>query len=156
MQKIFLISGIVFLALASCKKTNRCYSPSTSAPQLEINSLQHFLDSTSVVAVKDSRGFFYKISDSGSTVKPTQCNTITVDYSGRLTNGTVFDRSSQITSFPLGSLVLGWQEGLPQIGSGGKITLYIPPTLGYGDDSTHASIPANSILIFDITLVGFY
>jgi FKBP-type peptidyl-prolyl cis-trans isomerase FkpA len=53
----------------------------------------------------------------------------------------------------LGQLIVGWQKGLPLISSGGKITLYIPPSLGYGSAAA-GSIPANSILIFDIELIS--
>jgi len=79
---------------------------------------------------------------------------------GRLTNGTVFDQSPAggTKTFTLGGLIPGWQKGIPLISSGGKITLYIPPSLGYGSVDVKQNniviIPANSILIFEIDLVA--
>ena len=60
----------------------------------------------------------------------------------------------------MGSLIEGWKMGLPLIQKGGKIRLYIPPSLGYGpndlkDRNNNVVIPGNSILIFDITLYDF-
>ena len=46
---------------------------------------------------------------------------------------------------------MGWQYGIPLVKAGGRIMLYLPPSLGYGAQ-TVGSIPANSVLIFDITL----
>ncbi len=76
-------------------------------------------------------------------------------YTGKLVNGTVFDQTpaGANATLVLGQLIVGWQKGLPLIGTGGKITLYIPPSLGYGSSAV-GSVPANSILIFDIELAG--
>jgi len=71
-----------------------------------------------------------------------------------LIDGTTFDQTgSSAVTFQLGQLISGWQLGLPLIKPGGKIKLYLPPTLGYGS-RTVGSIPANSILIFEISLVA--
>lgn len=86
------------------------------------------------------------------------CNRIGVRYKGMLTNGNVFDEQTNTFYFQLGELINAWKNGLMQIKSGGKIRLYVPPTLGYGSDDVkdrngNVVIPANSILIFDIELV---
>ena len=82
---------------------------------------------------------------------------VTVKYAGRLTNGTYFDPTTPGTTstatFALWQVIVGWQKGVPLISAGGKISLYIPPSLGYGS-VPKGSIPANSILIFDIELVS--
>ena len=58
----------------------------------------------------------------------------------------------------LSNLIAGWHRGLPQIGVGGKITLYIPPSLAYGPDAIYNQgvevIPANAYMIFDIELLN--
>jgi FKBP-type peptidyl-prolyl cis-trans isomerase len=87
------------------------------------------------------------------------CSTINFIYKGTLTNGKVFDGPSTLT-FPLQDLIAGWQIIIPKMKRGGKTTLYIPPTLGYGsreikDNLGNVIIPANSILIFDIELLNF-
>jgi FKBP-type peptidyl-prolyl cis-trans isomerase len=100
-------------------------------------------------------GFYFKINTTGAnTDHPTICSNVVVKYKGTLTNGTKFDENTTGISFPLSNLIIGWQEGIPLISIGGKITLYLPPSLGYGAVAQQ-NIPANSILIFDIELVSF-
>jgi FKBP-type peptidyl-prolyl cis-trans isomerase FkpA len=72
-----------------------------------------------------------------------------------LTNGTIFDQTTnnQMRVFVLGELIAGRRIGIPLIKTSGKITLYVPPTLGYGSTG-NASIPANSVLIFDVELLA--
>ena len=79
-------------------------------------------------------------------------STITVKYTGKLTNGTIFDQNQTGASFVLSSLILGWRKGLPLIQKGGSIILYIPPSLGYGCSSV-GGIPPGSNLVFDIELL---
>jgi FKBP-type peptidyl-prolyl cis-trans isomerase len=78
---------------------------------------------------------------------------VKVNYSGSLTNGSVFDSGNGV-SFPLANLIIGWQQGIPLVGKSGKIILYLPPSLGYGS-SAQNGIPANSIMIFTIDLLDF-
>lgn len=83
---------------------------------------------------------------------------ITVNYIGTLTNGTKFDSSfdrNQPFTFTLGGgqVIKGWDEGVVGMKVGGKRKLVIPPSLGYGNQA-QGSIPANSTLVFEITLVS--
>lgn len=83
---------------------------------------------------------------------------VTVNYIGTLTNGTKFDSSfdrNQPFSFQLGGgqVIKGWDEGVVGMKIGGKRKLVIPPSLGYGSQAT-GSIPANSTLVFEITLLS--
>ena len=84
-------------------------------------------------------------------MKPTVSSNVTVNYTGKLTNGNTFD-SGKGVSFGLNQLITGWQYGIPLIAPGGSITLYLPPSLAYGSRAT-VDIPANSVLIFTIDLV---
>ncbi len=86
---------------------------------------------------------------------------ITVAYTGMLASGTVFDSTDkhggQPATFRLaqGQLIDGWVQGIPGMKVGGKRKLVIPPALGYGAQGTpDGSIPGNSTLIFEITLIG--
>jgi FKBP-type peptidyl-prolyl cis-trans isomerase FkpA len=78
-----------------------------------------------------------------------------VKYVGKLTDGTVFDQTQGSNTFStyLYNVIRGWTNGLPYIKPGGKIHLYIPPTLGYGSQAI-GTIPGNSILIFDVELIA--
>jgi len=123
----------------------------TRAPQAETTALKQFLDSKGINATADERGFYYVVKSPGSGAKPTVCSNVTVNYVGKLTNGTTFDSGSGV-SFGLNQLILGWQEGIPLVAPGGSITLYLPPSLAYGPQD-QPGIPGNSILVFDIDLV---
>jgi FKBP-type peptidyl-prolyl cis-trans isomerase len=82
-------------------------------------------------------------------------DTINFDYTGALAaDGTIFQSSldsGQAVTFPLTSLIKGWQEGIPGMKVGGTRRLLIPSDLGYGS-AAQQGIPANSDLVFDITV----
>lgn len=83
--------------------------------------------------------------------------TVVVHYTGKLTNGKVFDSSvdrGQPFSFLLGQgqVIQGWEQGILGMKEGGKRKLTIPPNLGYGARPV-GPIPANSTLIFDVELL---
>lgn len=81
---------------------------------------------------------------------------VTVDYTGALAaNGKVFESSldsGQKATFGLDQVIEGWKEGLVGMKAGGKRRLLIPAAQAYGASSPSADIPANSDLVFDITL----
>lgn len=153
----FLKPAILFPALvfsfAACNKksTAPCPSVTTAAPADEVTRLEQYLASANISATKDERGFYYTITKPGGEDKPSPCATVQVNYAGRLTTGEEFDAAQNVT-FPLSNLIAGWQEGIPLIGTGGSITLYLPPSLAYGD-AAQPDIPANSILVFAIDLL---
>jgi FKBP-type peptidyl-prolyl cis-trans isomerase len=86
-------------------------------------------------------------------------DTVTVNYVGMLTNGTVFDASANhgTTGFTFhlgaGQVIKGWDEGVAGMKVGGKRELVIPASLGYGNQAV-GSIPANSTLVFQIELLS--
>ena len=149
MKKITILFSV--LILASCSKNENCGEVKTAAPVSEVNNLRDYLNTNGITTTEDSRGFFYIINSTGTGDKPTICSSVTVNYVGKLLDGTTFD-SGNNSSFSLSGLITGWQEGIPLIAPGGKITLYLPPTLAYGSSGV-GSIPANSNLIFEIDLV---
>jgi peptidylprolyl isomerase len=84
--------------------------------------------------------------------------TLTVHYTGTLTDGTVFD-SSYPRNEPLtlqlgaGQVIPGWEQGLEGMKAGGKRKLTIPPSLGYGSSGAGSTIPPNATLIFEVELL---
>ena len=105
--------------------------------------------------VETESGLQYKIEVEGTGISPEETDTVEVNYVGRLIDGTEFDSSydrGESVKFPLNRVIKGWTEGLTYVKEGGKIQLYIPAELGYGQRGT-GPIPGNSTLIFDIELV---
>ena len=100
-------------------------------------------------------GLCYEIAAPGTGPAPKPTDTVTVHYTGTLIDGTVFDSSvarNEPVSFPLNQMIPGWVEGLQKIAKGGKIRLFIPPDLAFGDDA-RPGIPPSSTLMFDIELI---
>ena len=85
-------------------------------------------------------------------------DTIKVHYTGKFTNGRVFDstegKEARSYSMRSKSLIMGWRVGIQGMKVGGKRRLIIPPSLAFGEKGKYGSIPPNATLIFDIDLVG--
>lgn len=153
-----LIILISFCAVMfSCTKpaADSCnYTESTIVvPTAEMANLQAYVAANRPTAVLHPGGFYYEIVAAGTgTVTPQVCSNVRVKYTGYLSNGTKFDENLTGMTFKLGQLIVGWQRGLPLIKSGGTIYLYLPPSLGYGNNAV-GIIPANSILVFSVELM---
>ncbi|MFO7827943.1 MAG: FKBP-type peptidyl-prolyl cis-trans isomerase [Bacteroidales bacterium] len=146
MRKLLILIALPILFLISCNDDD-----DDAAVQLkkDIALIQDYLADSNLTAQSTDSGLHYIIDEQGSGVRPTYSSIITVVYTGRLLNGEVFD-SGEIT-IQLFKLIEGWQEGMQLFNEGGKGKLLIPSALGYGSES-QGSIPANSVLIFDIHL----
>ena len=100
-------------------------------------------------------GLQYKVTKEGTGTQVAKGDLVTVEYEGRLTDGTVFDstknHNNQPADMPVvdGAVIQGWVEGLQLMKEGGEYTLYVPAKLAYGERG-QGSIPANSVLVFDI------
>ena len=86
-------------------------------------------------------------------------DTVSVHYTGLLTNGVKFDSSldrGEPISFPLGTgrVIKGWDEGILKLRVGERATLIIPPSIGYGSSGAGGVIPPDATLIFIVEVVG--
>lgn len=108
--------------------------------------------------IEDPQGFFYEVLETGNGNVPTMQDQVTVNYEGTLLNGEVFDSSynrGQPATFPMGGVIPGFSGGLSKISEGGRVRIYIPSELGYGDNPPPQSpIPPGAMLIFDAELEG--
>ena len=87
--------------------------------------------------LKDPSGFLYEILMEGTGPNPTMNDTVRLHYHGTLIDGTVFDSSverQQPASFPMRGVIKGFSGGLTKVKVGGKVRIYIPSELGYGDN----------------------
>ena len=90
------------------------------------------------------------------TQHPMSSSEVTVHYTGWLTSGTMFDSSvtrGVPSTFPLDGVIRGWTEGLQLMVVGEKRRFWIPAELGYGSRA-RPGIPPNSMLVFDVELLG--
>ena len=99
-------------------------------------------------------GLQYKVIKPGEGASPTVTDTALVKYEGRLRDGTIFDANEQ-APMPVGRVVPGFSEAMQLMQKGGEYRIWIPSDLAYGEVSPGPEIPANSLLIFDVTLMDF-
>jgi len=107
--------------------------------------------------IKDPSGFYYEILKEGAGAAPTMNDTVRLHYHGTLIDGTVFDSSverGQPASFAMRGVIKGFSGGLSKCKPGGKIRIYIPSHLGYGDNPRPGGkIKPGDTLIFECTLL---
>ncbi len=134
---------------------------STPAPTIQItNSPQPIVQNSSQSGTMITMLNGLKIQDivigPGQEVKPG--DTVTVNYLGTLESGAKFDSSYDrnqpfTTQIGVGAVIKGWDEGIVGMKVGGKRKLIIPAALGYGAQSA-GTIPPNSVLVFEVELLG--
>lgn len=101
-------------------------------------------------------GIQYKVLIEGTGKAPGSTDNVTVHYTGKLIDGTVFDSSverGQPASFALNQVIAGWTEGLQLMKEGSKYIFYIPQQLGYGERGAGGQIPPFATLIFEVELI---
>ena len=110
---------------------------------------------TGVVALAD--GLQYKIVKAGTGAKPGKDDTVTVEYTGRLISGEVFDsteKTGKPATFKLSQVIPGWTEALQLMPAGSTWEVYVPSNLAYGQRSVGGPIGPNETLIFNIHLIS--
>ncbi len=127
-----------------------------------------YLTANNLTATTTADGLRYVITTNGTGAVPTSGQTVTVNYSGYLLNsngtlGTEFDSNTDsqfghVTPFSFtlgeGTVIAGWDEAFALLPVGTTAQLIIPPSLGYGTTGSGTSIPPNSILVFNVSVLS--
>ncbi len=124
--------------------------------------LQDYFKKNNIKATKTASGLYYKINEEGKGAKVVNGNTVSMNYTGKLLDGTPFDSNVDPAfnhvepfKFPVGGhqVIAGWDEGIALFNKGTKATLYIISPLAYGPRGAGPKIGPNSVLIFDVEVV---
>jgi len=102
-------------------------------------------------------GLQYEVLTQGAGDKPSVTDIVTVNYKGTLIDGTEFDSSykkGQPATFPLNRVIAGWTEGVQLMAVGSKFKFVLPAELAYGKSGAGAKIGPNSVLVFEVELLG--
>ncbi len=159
------VATLLMASMASCgSNTSTGENTEEAAPdygqQIKDNKTlgREFLEQNakndSVVVTKS--GLQYMVLEEGNGTKPGPTDKVTVHYTGKLLDGTVFDSSverGEPATFGLDQVIPGWTEGLQLMSEGSKYRLFIPSELAYGSKGAGSDILPNSTLIFDVELI---
>ena len=120
--------------------------------------LADYLKKNNIIVEPTESGLYYVVTEAGNGEKPEAGKPVTLHYTGKLLNGTVFDSSvgGEPISLPIGvgHFIPGWDEGVQMMSKGEKAVLYVPYYLGYGERDM-GEIPPFSNLIFEVELLDF-
>lgn len=122
----------------------------------EAPARDQFIADQKITANPTASGLYYVETKKGSGPSPKETDMVKVHYTGKLLDGTVFDSSEgkPPVEFPLNAVIKGWTEGLQLMKKGGKATLIVPSSIGYGPQGG-GPIPPYSTLVFDVELLDF-
>jgi FKBP-type peptidyl-prolyl cis-trans isomerase FkpA len=118
-----------------------------------------FLTEAAMPTTKTPTGLTIEDIVLGEGTAATSGQSVTVHYTGWLTNGDKFDSSKDrndpfVFHLGAGQVIRGWDEGVQGMQVGGTRKLTIPPELGYGTRGAGGVIPPNATLVFEVELLG--
>jgi len=155
MKTFFLVilGGVILFSQTGCLKSSSSQSCTPAPVSSEEPAIIAYASANGINTTRHSSGLYYEIISPGKGVAPSVNSKVFVTYTGKLLDGRVFDQQANAdqTGWVLGTLIAGWQIGLPLIHKGGEIKLIVPSSLAYG--CGNGPLPANSILYFDVHLV---
>lgn len=130
--------------------------------QTDDKLIQEFLAKNKINAVKTALGCYVQVLNPGAGAKPDSGKQVSVMYTGLSFDGTKFDSNVDTTfghpealKFVVGQMgmISGFQDGVMQIGKGGKVKVFVPSALAYGAQGSPPKIKPNENLIFELELV---
>jgi len=142
---------ILFLSIlfSACKKKENTEDQAAKDEAI----ITKYISDHGLNATATGSGLYVVVNNPGNGASCNANSNVTVSYKGSFTNGEVFDQSSVAgITFNLQNVIKGWTEGIPHFKEGGSGILLIPSALGYGPNG-NGSIPGNTVLIFEVTLI---
>jgi FKBP-type peptidyl-prolyl cis-trans isomerase len=129
---------------------------------LDDETIRNYLAANNLQAERDASGIYFRVVSPGTPgTSPALNDTVQVHYTGTLLNGNVFDtsRPDPPARFSLNGLIVGWLVMLPQMRVGERRLMYLPSDYAYGNQNVtnrqgQVVIPARSVLVFDVELLG--
>ncbi|WEK35092.1 MAG: FKBP-type peptidyl-prolyl cis-trans isomerase [Candidatus Pseudobacter hemicellulosilyticus] len=159
-KPLLCLLWVACLCAGCFKKENDCAARNITAPDPEVKLVAEYLAGHNIPATRHQSGLYYRTITEGSGRSPAICSSIKVNFSGTLPNGTRFEGDNGV-ALNLRMMLESWRIALPLMKEGGRVILYVPPTLGYGstgkqDKDTGAEIvaPDAPIIIYDITFLS--
>ena len=126
-------------------------------------AMQAYFKQNNINAKKTASGLYYSITKEGTGENAKAGQSVSVNYTGKLLNGKAFDSNTDpefhhtdpfTLTLGAGQVIKGWDEGLALFNKGSKGVLYIPSGLAYGSQDRSPTIPANSVLVFDVEITN--
>jgi FKBP-type peptidyl-prolyl cis-trans isomerase len=152
MKSIRLFSALLLLAVVpvfyGCMDNEEPYDPFAQL-ETDINTIDTYLANNAIAAVEDIRGVRMVITKLGKGLPALESNKVKVAYSGRVLGSSTAFETGVATGSAVSNYIPGWRIALTTLPLGSKATIYIPSPLAYGN-TPQGSIPANSILVFDL------
>jgi FKBP-type peptidyl-prolyl cis-trans isomerase FkpA len=147
-MRTFFTLSLLSLLFISCGKKK-----AEKQAKIDDDLIVEYIAANGLNATKTSSGLYYVIQNQGTGASCNSFSDVRVAYKGYFVDGSVFDESSeQGISFNLQQVIKGWTEGIPLFKEGGNGILLIPSALAYGTKDK-GSVPANSVLLFDVKLI---
>ena len=144
----YILSALVLTIFMSCSKDKE-----TDYVAQNEQEIIAYVAKNNLSAQRSDSGLYYVIDEPGTGAQPTASSTVTVEYKGYFTDGSVFDAGKPGgLTFGLNQVIKGWTEGIPYFKEGGSGILLVPAHLGYGSNDS-GPIPGGSVLVFDVKLI---
>ena len=138
------------------KTLNDFISDPKTQDETDRNIILNYIIDNKLEMQSTPEGIYYQIIKEGTGDYPSIKNEIVVNYHGTFLNGKVFDTTKGKSPFtyPLNRTIDGWQKGIPLMKTGSKAMFIIPSSLCYGENGWGEKIKPNTILQFEIELLG--
>lgn len=105
-------------------------------------------------AVTTPSGLVFQVITEGEGEFPTEADRVDIEYTARLSDGSIFDKTESPVNFDLIHLVPGFKEGLTMMRPGGEYRIVFPASLGYGESGAGGVIPPGAALDFTVKLLS--